>query len=403
MVSSPLFPKRIALFTGAYNHIADGVSLTLNRLVNYLEHNGSEVLVFAPTIKNPPIDHAGTLVPAPSIRMPLPNRAEYRLTTGFPKRLRQKLDDFNPSIIHIATPDRLGKKALEYGNERDIPVVSTYHTHFSSYLAYYRLQWLESWVWGFLRKFYGACEEVYVPSSSMINVLEAHGISGNLHLWERGVDTGLFNPDRRSMEWRRNLGIADEEVVITFISRLVWEKGLDVYADVIENLQTKGIPHRSMIVGDGPAREELQNRLQNTLFLGHQSGTNLATAYASSDVFLFPSETETFGNVTLEAMASGVPAVCADATGSRSLIRDGITGYLAPPRRADAFLKYVEQLTTDKDLRLKMGQLSLKRAREFDWPVILEKMNVYYNGVISRHVKKQQAIADSTYAFGNAK
>ena len=398
MVSSPLAPKRIALFTGAYNHIADGVSLTLNRLVKYLEENGSEVLVFAPTIKNPPIDHAGTLVAAPSVRMPLPNRAEYRLTTHFPRFIRKKLEEFQPSLIHVASPDRLGTGAVNYGVANDIPVVATYHTHFSSYLAYYKLQWLESWIWNFLRGFYGKCEEVYVPSASMIDVLEQHGISGNLHLWERGVVTELFNPERRSMAWRRQQGIKDDEVVITFISRLVWEKGLDIYADVVEKLKAKGIAHRSMIVGDGPARQELEERLKDTLFLGHQSGEDLATAYASSDVFLFPSETETFGNVTLEAMASGVTPVCANATGSRSLIRDGVTGFLAQPRNEDAFYNHVERLVLDADLRSKMGQLSLKRAQEYDWPVILEKMNTYYNGVISRHMLKKQAELDSRYA-----
>ncbi|MEM8486843.1 MAG: glycosyltransferase family 1 protein [Bacteroidota bacterium] len=402
MDSSPLSPKRIALFTGAYNHIADGVSLTLNRLVDYLEQQGAEVLVFAPTIKNPPIDHAGTLVSAPSIRMPLPNRAEYRLTTHFPRRIRKALDDFNPSIIHIASPDQLGKGALKYGVNNDIPVVATYHTHFSSYLSYYKLDWLESWFWGYLRDFYKQCEEVYVPSDSMIDVLENHGIAGNLHLWERGVVTERFNPGRRSMAWRRNLGIEDDEVVISFISRLVWEKGLDIYAEVLEGLAAQGIAHRSMIVGDGPARAELEKRLSNTLFLGHQGGTDLATAYASSDVFLFPSETETFGNVTLEAMASGIPPVCANATGSRSLIRDGITGFLAPPRDSAAFLKHVAQLVTDKSLRDKMGQLSLKRAQAYDWPVILEKMEGYYNRVINKHVAAKQARMDSKYASSGA-
>lgn len=398
MISSPLAPKRIALFTGAYNHIADGVSLTLNRLVDYLERNGSEVLVFAPTIKNPPIEHAGTLISAPSMRMPLPNRSEYRLTTRFPRYIRKELDQFKPSILHIASPDQLGKGALKYGIKNDIPVVSTYHTHFSSYLSYYNLDFLGNWFWGYLQKFYSQCEEVYVPSASMIDVLEQHGIKGNLHLWERGVVTELFNPGRRSMAWRQNLGIADDEIVITFISRLVMEKGLDTYAEVLEGLAAKGIKHRSLIVGDGPARKELEKRLPNTLFLGHQTGDALATAYASSDIFLFPSETETFGNVTLEAMASGVPAVCANATGSRSIIRDGITGYLAEPRNTASFLQYVEKLATDNDLRKKMGQLSLKRAQEFDWPVILAKMDAYYNGVISRRMAKNQAALEGKYA-----
>ena len=402
MDSSPLSPKRIALFTGAYNHIADGVSLTLNRLVDYLEQQGAEVLVFAPTIKNPPIDHAGTLVAAPSVRMPLPNRAEYRLTTHFPRRIRKALDDFKPSIIHIASPDRLGQGALKYGQKNDIPVVSTYHTHFSSYLSYYKLDFLENWFWGYLRNFYEACEEVYVPSESMIDVLETHGIADNLHLWERGVVTERFNPGRRSMDWRRDLGIADDEVVISFISRLVWEKGLDIYAEVLEGLDKKGIAHRSLVVGDGPARAELEKRLPNTLFLGHQGGNDLATAYASSDIFLFPSETETFGNVTLEAMASGIPPVCANATGSRSLIRDGVTGFLAPPRNGAAFLKYVEQLVTDKALREKMGQLSLKRAQAYDWPVILKKMDDYYSRVINKHRVDRQAKIDQQYASTGA-
>lgn len=402
MDSSPLSPKRIALFTGAYNHIADGVTLTLNRLVDYLEQQGSEVMVFAPTIKNPPIEHAGTLVSAPSIRMPLPNRADYRLTTHFPRRIRKALDEFKPSIIHIASPDQLGKGAAKYGVNNNIPVVATYHTHFSSYLAYYKLNWLESWFWGYLRDFYKQCEEVYVPSESMIDVLENHGISGNLHLWERGVVTERFNPGRRSMAWRRNLGIADDEVVISFISRLVWEKGPDIYADVLEGLLQKGIPHRSIVVGDGPARAELEKRLPNTLFLGHQGGTDLATAYASSDVFLFPSETETFGNVTLEAMASGIPPVCANATGSSSLIRDGITGFLAPPKDSATFLKYVEQLVTDKSMREKMGQLSLKRAQSYDWPVILEKMEGYYKRVLKNHRAVLQERMDSKYASSSA-
>lgn len=398
MTTSPLAPKRIALFTGAYNHIADGVSLTLNRLVHHLQQNGAEVLVFAPTIKNPPIKHAGTLIAAPSVRMPLPNRSEYRVTTGFPRRLRKQLEAFNPSVIHVATPDRMGQKAIAYGIKNEIPVVSTYHTHFSSYLDFYKLGWLESWLWNYLKKFYDQCEEVYVPSPSMIDVLEQHGISGNLHLWARGVDTQQFNPGKRSLAWRRELGIQDEEVVVTFISRLVWEKGLDIFAAVIEQLKAKGIPHRSLIVGEGPARPELQERLTDTVFLGHQTGETLATAYASSDVFFFPSETETFGNVTLEAMASGIPAVCANATGSRSIIRDGITGFLAPPRNVDAFLKYVEQLVTNEALRQKMGQLSLKRALEFDWPVILGQMEDNYTRVLKKDAARKQAIQDRRYA-----
>ena len=384
MKHSPLAPKRIALFSGAYNHIADGVTLTLNRLVRYLEKEGNEVRIFAPTTKQPALEHAGTLIEAPSVRMPLPGRSEYRVSTRFPKRIREQIDRFRPSIIHIATPDALGKGALKYGLRNGIPVVSSYHTHFSSYLQYYKLQWLESWMWNYLRRFYGQCDQVYVPSESMMEVLRSHHIDDNLFLWERGVETELFNPARRSLEWRRSHGIGDDEVVVTLISRLVWEKSPDIFADVIGQLNANGIPHRSVIGGDGPAGDDMKARLPDTIFLGHLRGEELATAYASSDIFLFPSETETFGNVTLEAMASGIPTVCADATGSRSLVRDGITGYLAPPGDAGSFYSAVEKLATSSDIRLEMGKLALKRAQEFDWPVILGRIESYYDALLMR-------------------
>ena len=180
-----MIPKRIALFSGAYNHIADGVSLTLNRLVKYLVNNGTDVRVFAPTIKRPAISHAGTLIPAPSL--PLPGRPEYKISTGLSRSLRAEIEAFDPDIIHIATPDVLGYQALRYAKKHGIPVVSSYHTHFTSYLKYYKLGVAESLMWKYLRWFYGACEQIYVPSESMAEVLREHGITENLYLWERGV------------------------------------------------------------------------------------------------------------------------------------------------------------------------------------------------------------------------
>ena len=375
-----MVPKKIALFSGAFNHIADGVTLTLNRLVKHLVNNGSEVRVFAPTVERPAISHVGTLIPTPSI--PMPGRPEYQISKGLSRRIRKEIKAFKPDIVHIATPDLAGFKALRLAQKMNIPVVSSYHTHFASYLKYYNMRRLENLMWKYLRWFYAQCEQIYVPSDSMADVIRAHGITENLHLWERGVYVDLFSPKRRSLEWRRQHGIKEDEVVISFISRLVWEKGLDIYAKVVESLAEKGIPHRSVIVGDGPIREELESRLTNTLFLGYQRGEDLATAYASSDIFLFPSETETFGNVTLEAMASGIPAVCADATGSRSLIRDGITGYLATPGDDTSFLHYVERLALDPTLRQTMGRLARKRALEFAWPVILSKIEGYYDTLL---------------------
>ena len=367
---------RVALFTGAYNHIADGVSLTLNRLVDYLERNGVQVRVFAPTIDDPPIQHAGRLVPTPSIAMP--GRNEYRISLGLPRRARKELDAFAPTIIHIATPDLLGRSALRYAERNGIDAVSSYHTHFGSYLKYYHMEFLEDRVWRYLRKFYGACEHVYVPSPSMADVLRLHGINDGLLYWPRGVDTDRFHRRHRSLEWRRELGIADTDVVIGFVSRLVWEKGLDVMVDVARRLRSCECGHRFLIVGDGPARSDLEEQIPDAIFTGYLDGEDLARAYASSDVFLFPSETETFGNVTLEAMASGVPAVCADATGSNALVEHGVTGFLAPPTDSALFERYVRSLIEDSSLRGRLSDASRERAKEYAWDAVLERMLNYY-------------------------
>jgi glycosyltransferase involved in cell wall biosynthesis len=370
----------VALFTGAYNHIADGVSLTLNRLVRSLGEY-ADVRVFAPTIADPPVAHAGTLQPAPSVAAP--GRPEYRVSLGLTRGLRRSLGAFDPHLVHIATPDLLGLGALRWARRHDVPAIATYHTHFSSYLRYYRAGLLEGALWRYLRWFYRRCEAVYVPSQSMIDALGTHGIGGNLHVWARGVDATLFTPDKRSDDWRARYGLEPDEVVVTFVGRLVLEKGLDVFADVVEGLRQRGLAHRSLVVGDGPERAAMQARLGGsgpdaTVFTGHLRGDDLAHAYASSDVFVFPSETETFGNVTLEAMASGVPAVCADATGSRSLVADGETGLLCPPRDSAAFLDATARLVADADLRASMSRAALERARRFSWPVILDEMLGHY-------------------------
>lgn len=372
--------RRIALFTGAYNHIADGVSLTLNRLVAHLERTGAEVLVFAPTVDNPPVEHAGTLVSIPSV--PMPGRPEYRISLGIPAAARALLREFDPTLFHIATPDVLGYRALRLARSWDVPVVASYHTHFSSYLKYYGIGAAEKVMWKYLRSFYRQCRHIYVPSSSMADVLRAQGITEGLHLWQRGVDTALFNPSRRSLAWRRSLGIEDDEVVVSFVGRLVWEKGLGLFADVVERLQARNIPHRSLIVGHGPVYDELRSRLGETIFTGHLHGEELARAYASSDVFFFPSDTETFGNVTLEAMASGLPAVCADATGSNVLVDDGVTGLLAPAGETDRFFEHVARLVTDETYRAKLGSAAFEKAQAFEWKAILSRLVDLYDEVL---------------------
>lgn len=387
--------KRVALFAGAYNHIADGVALTLNNLVDYLERQDVPVRVFAPTVEDPALDHAGTLVPVPSV--PFPGRSEYRCSLGLTSSVRKELEAFDPTLIQVSTPDFLGLRALHFGHSADIPVAGTYHTHFASYLKYYNLDLLEPVVWGYLRHFYQQCDHVYVPTTAMMNILREHGIEGGLRLWQRGIDVDQFNPTHRCASWRRARGIGEDEVVVTFVSRLVWEKGLDTYAEVIERLDRQGVSHRSLIVGDGPAREELEARLPNTIFTGFLRGEALSRAYASSDIFLFPSDTETFGKVTLEAMASGLPTVCADAAGSRDLVQEETTGFLCPPEDVDTFTDRVRRLVLDSSRRRTMGTAAFERAQDFDRDKILAQLVRHYDELLCSQgpVETEGAPSDS--------
>ena len=367
---------RIALFTGAYNHIADGVSLTLNRLVDYLGHKGAEVRVYAPTTDRPALRHAGTLVPVRSIQAP--GRPDYRVSLGLSGDAQRNLTEFRPSLFHIATPDFLGLSALRTARRTGTTVVASYHTHFASYLDYYRLGILEGGVWGYLRWFYNECRHVYVPTPSMLQVLEQHGITSDMRLWPRGVESDLFNPSRRSLAWRRAKGFEDEDVVVTFVSRLVAEKGLKVVEEVARGLASRKVPHKILIVGDGPEGPSLRSALPAAVFAGHLRGEDLATAYASSDIFLFPSETETFGNVTLEAMSSGLSAVVANATGSNALVTDGLNGYLVTPRDSAEFLDRVARLIENTELRGQMGAAARQAAEQYEWSRILDRIASYY-------------------------
>lgn len=359
---------RVAIFTGNYNHIRDGVSLTLNRLVAHLEKRNVPVIVYGPTNDEPAIQHNGEFISVPSI--PMPGRPEYRVTIGFPQEAQKRLREFDPTLIHIATPDLLGFRAMRFAQMNNIQIVASYHTHFTSYLKYYNMEMLEVLGWKYLSWFYSQCKHIYVPSSSMADELREHQISDGLRIWARGVDTDLFSPNRRSMQWRRKMGIEDDQVIVTFVSRLVWEKDLQTVVDTLKKLYPKYPNLKVMIVGDGPAKNELMHMMPQAVFTGFLSGEELATAYASSDIFFFPSDTETFGNVTLEAMSSGVPAVVADATGSKSLVEHGVNGLLCPPKKTVLFAQAIGQLIEDPVTRLKMSEVARQKALPYSWDII---------------------------------
>jgi glycosyltransferase involved in cell wall biosynthesis len=362
---------RIALFTGNYNYAIDGVARTMNRLVKYLETAGVPIRVFAPTAAKPLFPHEGTLVSVPSVQIPT---NPYRLALGMPPSVRRQLRAFAPTIVHICTPDLLGFAALRWARFHHIPVVTTYHTHFSSYLKYYHLSFLKPIVWKLTRRFYRRCDEVYVAAASMAEELKSHGVQANYVESPFGVDTTQFHPACRSLEWRRSLGIDDNEVIVSFIGRLVWEKGLTIFADVLNKLHAEGVKFRILVVGDGLARTGLEAMLPNAIYTGYLTNGALATAFASADLFFNPSASETFGCVTVEALASGLTVAAANAPGSRDIIRDGKDGILCPPDDREAFCRALRRLIQDKSARNELRQSGLQRAASYRWDVVLEAM-----------------------------
>ncbi len=373
---------RIALVSGNYNYVRDGANQALNRLVGFLLRQGCKVRVYSPTIAEPAFPPTGDLVSLPSIAAP--GRPEYRVPLGLTRAVRKDLEAFAPNIVHIASPDISSHRAVSWARARKIPAVASVHTRFETYLAYYHLELLEPTVRAALRRLYLRCDALLVPAESTAAVLRAQRKNRNIAIWSRGVDRAQFNPERRSLEWRRSLGIGDEEMVVAFLGRIVMEKGLDVFAAVHDELTAAGVPHKVLVIGEGPARPWFEKALPNGIFVGHQEKDDLARALASADVFLNPSITETFGNVTLEAMACALPVVAAAATGATNLVRDGETGTLAEPGDIPALAAAIAAYATDPGLRARHGAAGLALAKTQDWDVINGAVLKTYTRAIER-------------------
>ncbi|WP_375393791.1 glycosyltransferase family 4 protein [uncultured Sphingomonas sp.] len=356
---------RVALFSGNYNYVRDGANQAQNLLVAHLMAQGVTVRVYSPTTDTPAFAPTGTLVKAPGFAFP--GRGEYKLGRYFPKETRADVEAFAPNIIHVSAPEFLGHGALTYARENGIASVAALHTRFETYFRYYHIGFVEPLIQWMLVRFYNRADRVLVPSPSMGTLLRGWGVTTTIGIWSRGIDHDRFSPTRRDMAWRRSLGIDDDEMVVGFLGRLVKEKGLRAFAEVVKELRRRGIRHRVLVVGEGPARRWFARQVPDAVFTGFQSGEALGRAVASMDIFFNPSETETFGNVTTEAMAAAVPVVAARATGAVDLIEEGRTGFLVPPRDIGAYADAIERIVTEPAFREAMGRAGHAEAARYRW------------------------------------
>lgn len=359
---------RIALFSGNYNMTTDGANKALNRLVGYLLGQGAAVRVYSPTVDDPDFEPTGDLVSVPSF--PIPGRSEYRIPAHLSGRVKADLAKFQPNVVHISSPDRVSRQAAAWARRRNLPVACSVHTRFETYFRYYNLSFMEPLMVAWLRRLYRRCDALIAPSESFAQVLRDQRMNYDIGIWTRGVEREIFNPERRAMAWRQSLGIADDMPVIIFLGRLVMEKGLDVFADSIDILQRRGVRHQVVVIGEGPAGEWFESRLPNAKFVGFQGGSDLARAIACGDILFNPSVTETFGNVTLEAMACGLPVVAARATGSASIVKHRVTGFLVEPGAVSLFADDLERYCTDSDLRAQHGAAAFEESKSYQWDAI---------------------------------
>jgi glycosyltransferase involved in cell wall biosynthesis len=383
---------RVALFSGNYNYVRDGANQALNRLVGRLLARGAAVRIYSPRVKTPAFPATGKVVNVPSV--PIPTRSEYRFPLGIGLNKRRDMDRFAPNIVHVASPDILGHAAVSVARSRKLPVVASVHTRFETYPRYYGLAFLEPVLEAILRRFYRRCDAIFAPSESMAQLLRDQRMNFDVGIWSRGVERDVFAPDRRDMEWRRSLGLSDDLPVVGFLGRLVMEKGLDVFSDTIEHLDRRGVKHQVLIVGNGPARDWFEQRLPNAVFAGFQGGRDLGRAVASMDMLFNPSVTETFGNVTLEAMAAGLPVVAARATGSESLVTDGVTGRLIRPGAIDRFADALALYCTDDNARAAAGAAGRDASAKHDWDAVNDQLIDAYMRVVEGRARSRRVRAD---------
>ncbi len=371
---------RVALFSGNYNYVRDGANQALNRFVGYLLSRGAAVRVYSPTTNTPAFDPAGELVSAPSFAVP--GRKEYRVPYRLSRGLRNDLKQFRPNLVHVSSPDPLGHRAVSWARHHGLPTVASVHTRFETYPRYYGLAFLEPLVLSMLRRFYRRCDAIVAPSESMAQLLREQRMSYDVGIWTRGIDRDIFNPGQRDMAWRASHGIVGDTPVVGFIGRLVMEKGLDVFSDTIDQLVARQVQHKVLVVGEGPAREWFENRLPGAVFTGFQKGNDLGRAVASMDMLFNPSVTETFGNVTLEAMACGLPTVAARATGSESLVTQDVTGRLIRPGAIQDFADALQHYCEDAVSRAAAGQAAQTRAERNGWDQVNQALVDTYLRVI---------------------
>jgi glycosyltransferase involved in cell wall biosynthesis len=367
---------RIAYFSEVFLPKVDGIVNTLCHLFEYLGEREHESILFAPNGGpdsydcTPVFGHHGYAFPRyPELKM-VPPTIDVSHT----------LKDFQPDLIHLVNPASLGWAGIRYGYRNEIPLVASYHTDVPGFARQWGLGFVNPLLWRYFRLIHNLADLTLAPSEFTAKEIRARGFL-NTKVWSRGVDTQRFSPAKRSQAWRvRFTDGYPGTPVFLYVGRLAKEKRIHLLHDVIKN-----IPEACLaIVGDGPARQELEHLFAdtNTIFTGYLTGEDLAQAYASADIFLFPGANETFGNVVLEAMASGLPVIAPKSGGIVDTVRDGVTGYLFAPNDVVSLLFTSRLLVQYPTVARRMGEAGRSFAQNRNWSTVMDELVDHYQNLL---------------------
>ena len=387
---------KVAFFADILVKNFDGASRTMFQIIERIPTDDFEFMFFCGLPPEHDIGHEVMKIPT----IPIPFNSSYKVAIPMFSwfSMRKKLKAFKPDVIHIASPSPLGDFAFQFKRRRNIPVITIYHTHFLSYIDYYLrtipflVKPAKSTVAFGQRLFYDQSDLMYIPTQQMVDELEGFGFdTGKMKIWQRGINHELFNPIKKDVSVIREITGNDKPNII-FASRLVWEKNLGTLIKVYRESKSRGDKYNIIIAGDGTAKEVLEEKMADAFFLGKINHERLAILYASADIFLFPSVSETYGNVVVEAMASGCPCVIAKGGGSQSLVKHGETGFLCEPKNPKDYFDRIEEIVNSNDLRKKFIANGLAYTKSLDWDVLAK---TYFSDVSLLAEKAQNKLKET--------
>ncbi|HMV63752.1 MAG TPA: glycosyltransferase family 1 protein [Rhodocyclaceae bacterium] len=369
---------RVAVVTETYPPEINGVAMTTGRMVDGLVTAGHRVDLIRPRQAHEGgvvLDADGTdgVEEMLSRGIPIPRYANLQLGLPARKVLLRRWSVQRPDVVQVVTEGPLGWSALAAARKLHLPVISEFHTNFHRYSGHYGIGWLKRPIAAYLRKFHNRADLTLVPTRALRDELAGHGIP-RVDVVSRGVDTLLFDPARRSAELRRSWGVGPDDLVVLYVGRIAPEKNLALLEQAYVALKARVPAARLVMVGSGPAQAGMRGRLPDVIFAGPQVGEQLAAHFASGDLFLFPSLTETYGNVVAEALASGLPVVAYRDAAALELITPGVHGHLAEPGDERGFVHGAVQLAESPELRARMRLAARERVASLAWRAIVDSL-----------------------------